>query len=217
MMKDELYQFTRDTAFGKEFGNIAQGDGLTGKKGTNCAFVMMQEKIARIPKPKDRALTHSHIVIDYRPQKDDPNWVRITAGKNLIEYPFKLTVHTGDLTTAKTLWNSILSTRGTEAMCIDVKCFYRCTPVDKYEYTKMQSSIFLTHARKQYDLWTTKQMMASSTWKSEMQYTGFPKEGSWSTSSCASASSSSHFGALRSPPPRQVYSAARHIPSSFSS
>ena len=37
------------TAFGKEFGNLAQGDAKTGEQGTNSIFVMSHEEIATIP------------------------------------------------------------------------------------------------------------------------------------------------------------------------
>ena len=36
---------------------------------------------------KDRTVTYARIVVDYQPQKDDPNRVRITVGGNLIDYP----------------------------------------------------------------------------------------------------------------------------------
>ena len=62
--------------------------------------------------PQDRVVTHARLVVDFRPPKDDHNRVRITAGGNLINYPGDLTTHTADMTMAKILWNSILSTKG---------------------------------------------------------------------------------------------------------
>jgi hypothetical protein len=38
------------TAFGKDFGVMAQGDLKTGQKGTNTIFVIMHAKIQGIPK-----------------------------------------------------------------------------------------------------------------------------------------------------------------------
>ena len=55
------------TAFGKDFGGMAQGDNKTGQKGTNSIFVMIHEEIAMAK--------YARIVIDYRPQKEDPNRV----------------------------------------------------------------------------------------------------------------------------------------------
>ena len=71
------------TAFGKEFGNLAQGEQKTGTQGTNAMFVMTPEQIKRIP--GDRIITYAKIVVDYRSQKSDPNRVCITAGGNLLK------------------------------------------------------------------------------------------------------------------------------------
>ena len=84
-------------SLGKEFGSLAQGDDLTKTPGTNTLFVLDHEQIKNIP--KDRTITYAKIVVDFRPQKADPNRVRITAGGNLIAYPGELTTRTTDLTT----------------------------------------------------------------------------------------------------------------------
>ncbi len=76
-------------AFGKELGSLAQGDELTGAKDTDTIFFMTHAKIAK--RPKDRVVTYARIVVDFQPQKEDPNRVRITAGGNLINYPRELT------------------------------------------------------------------------------------------------------------------------------
>ena len=81
--------------------------------------------------PKDRVVTCARTVVEYRAQKKDPNRVRITAGGNLISYPFELTTCTADLTTSKLLWNSTISTRGARYMCEDAKNFYLATPLDR--------------------------------------------------------------------------------------
>jgi hypothetical protein len=84
--------------------------------------------------PKDRTITYGRIVIDHRPQKADPNRVRITAGDNLItDYPGEVTTHTADLTTSKILWNSVISTEGARFMGIDIKSFFITATLDRYE------------------------------------------------------------------------------------
>eukprot|EP00804_Cyclotella_cryptica_P022477 CCRYP_015112-RA/>CCRYP_015112-RA protein AED:0.28 eAED:0.23 QI:0/0/0/1/0/0/2/0/681 len=139
------------TAFGKEFGNLAQGDKKTGEKGTNTMFVMTHSQVKNIP--KDRTVTYGRVVVDYRPQKDDPNRVRITAGGNLIkDYPGELTTRTADLTTSKILWNSVLSTTGAKFMGLDLKSFYLTAMLDRPEYMKMPLALFPDHIRAQYNL-----------------------------------------------------------------
>jgi hypothetical protein len=147
---DPVTSLTWIVQFGKEFGNLAQGDNKTGTKGTDSIFVMSHEEILKIP--KDRVVTYARIVVNYRPQKDDPNRVRITAGGNLIQYPGELTTRTADLTTAKVLWNSVLSTEGAKFCGLDIKNFYLCTPMDRYEYMKMPIHTFPPHIIEQYEL-----------------------------------------------------------------
>jgi hypothetical protein len=88
-------------------------------------------------------VTYAHIVIDHCPQKEDPNRVRSTIGGNLITYPFELTMHTTDMVSSKLLWNSTISTKGTQFAGADIKNMYLKTPLDRYEYMKMPLSLFL--------------------------------------------------------------------------
>eukprot|EP00957_Ditylum_brightwellii_P107795 8223616-Ditylum_brightwellii.AAC.1 len=53
--------------------------------GADTVFFMDKNTIKNIP--KDRKVTYACIVTNYRPQKKDPNHVRITAGGNLTTYP----------------------------------------------------------------------------------------------------------------------------------
>ncbi len=50
LMHNPAMSETWQTAFGKDFGGMAQGDEKTGHKGTYSIFVMTHDKIARIPK-----------------------------------------------------------------------------------------------------------------------------------------------------------------------
>ncbi len=106
------------TAFGKDFGGMAQGDNKMGQKGTNSIFVMTHSEILLIP--ADQTITHMRVVVYFCPQKLDPHQLRIS---NLINYPGELTMRTANLTTSKLMRNSILSTEGTKFMCLDIKNF----------------------------------------------------------------------------------------------
>ena len=132
----------------KELGNISQGFGEN--KGTNTVKFLTHDEIQKIP--PNRTVTYARIVIDYRPQKDDPNRVRITVGGNLIDYPDELTTRTADLTTTKILWNSVISTPDAKYMCADIKSFYLETPLDRYEYMKMKLDLIPQEFRNEYNL-----------------------------------------------------------------
>ena len=58
-------------AFGKEFVNQAQGDKKTDTPGTDSIFVLTHDEIKKIS--RDRTITYARVVVDFRPQKPDPN------------------------------------------------------------------------------------------------------------------------------------------------
>ncbi len=60
------------TAFGRDFGGMAQGDNKMGQKGTNAMFVMTHNEIAHAH-AANNLFTYRNPVIDYRPQKEFPH------------------------------------------------------------------------------------------------------------------------------------------------
>jgi hypothetical protein len=108
------------TAFGKDFGGMAQEDLKMGQKGTNAMFVMMHDKIRHILR-QGKKFTYRNPLVDYRPQKEDTYRIRITARGNLITYKSSLSVRIADLDSAKLHWNSVISMPGTKYMCLDIK------------------------------------------------------------------------------------------------
>jgi hypothetical protein len=96
-------------AFGKDFGEMAQGDNKTEQKGTNAMFVMTHDEIKQAV-AAGKFFTYMNTVVDYRPQKEDPYQIRIMAGGNLINYESNASVRMADLDTAKLQWNSVIST-----------------------------------------------------------------------------------------------------------
>ncbi len=99
---------------------MCQGDNKTEQKGTNAMVVMTQKEIALAHRAK-KVFTYGNPVVDHRPQKEDPNRIRITAGGNLIKYDEELSVRTADINTAKIHWNSVISTEGAQYMCLDIE------------------------------------------------------------------------------------------------
>jgi hypothetical protein len=133
-MNDPLLKKLWVPAMSKELHCLAQAkEGVT--VGTNTIFFLSHDEIRCIP--KDRVVTYARIVIDHRPQKDDPNPVRITVGGNLIDYPYKLTTHTANMVSTKIMWNSVISTPGAKFGGANIKNMYLKTPLNRYEYMKM--------------------------------------------------------------------------------
>jgi hypothetical protein len=151
LMNDPETAEVWQTAFGKDFGRMAQGDDKTGQKGTNSVFVMTHKEID-IAKNAGHKWTYARVVVDYRPQKEDPNRIRIAVGGNLITYRGNTSTRTADLTTSKLLWNSVLSVDGARYMCLDIKNFYLTAALDYYEYMKIPLALFPEWIKKQSNL-----------------------------------------------------------------
>jgi hypothetical protein len=117
LMHNPTMAETRQTAFGKDFCSMVQGDLNAGQKGTNSIFVMTHEEISHIL--QNQTVTYALVVVDFQPQKADPPRIRITVGGNLTNYPGELSTRTANLTTSKLMWNGVLSTEGAKYMCMD--------------------------------------------------------------------------------------------------
>lgn len=148
-MKDPAIAEVWQTAFGKEFGGMAQGDNKTNTVGTNAMFVMTHDDIARL---RGKKYTYANIVLDHRPQKEDPNRIRITAGGDKIQYNDELSVRSADITTAKLHWNSVISTDNARYMCLDLSLFYLSAALEYYEYMKIPLALFPAWIVEQYNL-----------------------------------------------------------------
>ena len=151
LMHDPATAEVWQTAFGKDFGGMAQGCNKTGQTGTNAMFVMTHDEI-RYALAAKKFFTYANPVVDYRPQKDDPHRIRITAGGNLINYEGNASVRTADIDTAKIHWNSVVSTPNAKYMCLDIKNFYLTARLEYFEYMKIPLDLFPEWTKQQYNL-----------------------------------------------------------------
>ena len=71
---------------------------------------------------------------------------------NLINYPGDCGTPMADLLTVKLLFNSVLSTPQAKFICIDIKDFYLCTPMSRYEYFRMKLELFPDDIIKEYNI-----------------------------------------------------------------
>ena len=113
-----------------EFGRLAQG--WKHVKGTDTIHFIHHNEV-----PVDRKATYVRYVTTYRPQKEEPRRVRMVVGGDKVDYPGVTSTKVADMTTAKILFNSVLSTPGAKFMGIDVKDFYLNTALDRYEYIRI--------------------------------------------------------------------------------
>ena len=88
----------------------------------------------------------------YRPEKANPYRVRWTVGGDQVDYPFDVSTKTADLTTAKLLFNSVLSMPDEKFLTADLKDFYLGTPMSQYEYMRIPIWILPDDIINQYNL-----------------------------------------------------------------
>ena len=71
LMKDPVMVEMWQTAFGKDFGGMCQGNDKTGTVGTDTMFVMTPQDVTNMP--ADRFATYANIAVIFGPQKEDPH------------------------------------------------------------------------------------------------------------------------------------------------
>ena len=121
------------TALANDLGRLAQGVGTRMPKGTNTIVF-----VAKTAVPTDRTVSYCRLVASLRPNKAETHRVRVMAGGNLLECPDITSTDTASLTTTKCLLNSVLSTPNARFATADIKDFYYGTPLQRFEYVRMQ-------------------------------------------------------------------------------
>ena len=133
------------TSNAEEIGRLAQGYGDI--KGTNTIYFIPASAV-----PQGRKVTYVRVVSAMRPEKANPYRVRWTVGGDKVDYPFDVSTKTADLTTAKLLFNSVLSTPNARFMSADLKDFYLGAPMDRYEYMRVPIWLLPDAIVEQYNL-----------------------------------------------------------------
>jgi hypothetical protein len=118
----------------EEIGRMFQGLGPDSDMptGTDALFVINKSQV-----PQNKQTTYIRVVCADRPEKTNPKHVRWTAGGDRINCPGNKTCKTADFTTAKLMFNSVISTPNAKFMGIDLKDFYLCSTLDEYEYVRI--------------------------------------------------------------------------------
>jgi hypothetical protein len=135
LMKDPDLKPLWKRGFGNEAGCLFQG--IRDIPGTYTSFFVELTNI-----PKDRKITYSKIVCDYKPHKKEKERVRLTVGGDRLDYSGDVATSTTDITTFKILINITLSTKDDVMMKTDIKNYYLGTPLPCYEYMRMLLSRF---------------------------------------------------------------------------
>ena len=144
-------------SYSNEMGRLCQGVGKGDKgpkhqrvKGTDTFRVILY---ADIPKDRRKEIAHVKVVCEVRPQKSDPNRVRITVAGNRICYPGDVGTPTASLDLVKLMLNSVVSRPGARFACFDAANFYLMTPeMERKEYVRIKYDDIPQEFRDEYGL-----------------------------------------------------------------
>jgi hypothetical protein len=106
--------------------------------GMDTIFFITKDKV---PQAGVKDVTYGLITCLIRPEKtDEPNRTRLIAGGDKVHYPFNGGTPTANLLTVKLLINSVILIPGARFFTMDIKNFYLCTPMMRYEYMQLKLS-----------------------------------------------------------------------------
>ena len=134
----------------EEIGRLAQGYLPRMPKGTDTVHFIHYNDI---PDDRKKDVTYLRIVSTDRPQKAQPRRVRWTCGGDRINYPHDVSTKTADITTAKILFNSTVSTPGAKFCCFDIKDFYLNNDMPRDEFMRIPVSVIPERIMQQYNLY----------------------------------------------------------------
>jgi hypothetical protein len=116
--------------FANEIGQLFQG--IRNVPGTDTCFFIPKSLV-----PAHKCPTYGCICCKYKSQKEEKHCVRLTVSGNRIGYPGNKSTPMADLTTAKVLINSTISTPGTKFLGINLANFYLYTPMPNPKYMRL--------------------------------------------------------------------------------
>ena len=145
LIKLDKYRNVWMKSFANELGRLAQG--IRDIPGTDTINFISFADV-----PDGEMVTYGRIVVTYRPQKEEKERTRLTVGGNLIVCLYDVSSPTAALTTAKLLFNSVISTPGARFVTFDLKNFYLGTPLPTARYMKMKLDILPEEVIEKYGL-----------------------------------------------------------------
>ena len=101
----------------KEYGRLFQG--FKDTPGKDVLKWIYKSEV-----PAEKQVTYPRVTTAFRPEKEDPYRTRITAGGDRLDYDGETATHSASMTTIKTHWNSVLSTKDAKYCTADCSNMY---------------------------------------------------------------------------------------------
>ena len=132
-------------SFANELGQLAQG--IRNIQGTNTIVFIPKSEV-----PANKRCTYGKINCDIKPEKEETHRSRLTVGGNNLPFDGPLSTPTATVTTAKCLFNSVISTTNAKCLTADIKHFYLNNVLPDPEYMKLPISIIPEEIIQAYNL-----------------------------------------------------------------
>ena len=126
LMQDTMYKKNWSTSSENEFGSLANGVGGCIKNPTNMIKFIRRKDI---PGSIRKDVTYGSFVCNVRNEKSEENRTLFFVGGDRINYPCEVATPRADMLVAKSLFNSVVSTRNAKFMTMDISNFYLMTPL----------------------------------------------------------------------------------------
>jgi hypothetical protein len=144
LIESPKYKKAWTKSFSSELGRLAQGI-ADREKGTNRTFFIPYNKV---PLDQRKDVTYGHICVDYRSQKREPNWTRLTVGGLSSRCEYFHSRHNHGQTRNQ---QHQIHTTG-EVHVWRHKKFYLGTPMARYEYMRLPIKLILDEIIEAYNL-----------------------------------------------------------------
>jgi hypothetical protein len=133
-------------ALSNEIGRLAQG--IQDAKGNDALEFVPITDVS-----KNKKVAYANMVCDHRPLKKEKDRVRLTLGRDVLDYFGDTSSPAASLLEAKLLINSVISDahRGARFMSLDIKDLFLQSILDDPEYLRIHSKYFFTDIRLKYN------------------------------------------------------------------
>jgi hypothetical protein len=139
---------TRDLWLGsgqKEYGRLFQGYKET--EGKDVLKWIYKSEV-----PADKQVTYPRVTTAFRPEKEDPYRTQITAGGDKLDYDGETATHSASMTTIKTHWNSVLSTKDARYCTADCSNMYLESILPSPQFVRFKLTQIPPKIQEQYGL-----------------------------------------------------------------
>ncbi len=134
LMKMDKHKHIWAHGFANDIRQLFQG--IRNVSGTDTCFFIPKSHV-----PAHKRPTYGHIFCNYQPQKEKKHHVRLTISGDCINYPGNKSTPMANLTMAKILINSTISTPGAKFWGINLANFYLSTPMLNPKYICLRLAI----------------------------------------------------------------------------